>query len=224
MLYNYHDIYIGRSLDFYGEWAWEEIELTESYARGGIVIDVGAHIGTHTLCYARVASLVFAIEPQYVMLQTLMANLALNCIENVRPHFGAAGNRDGSTQIPWLNYAEDNSFGSVRIGTGTSTIPMIRLDSLDIDPQLIKIDAEGSEIQIIQGAVETIQRCRPVLYIENDRPEYKETLRTLIESFGYTCQWHTPWLYNPANFYEIQENIFPNLWSENMLCLPSKGR
>ena len=40
------------------------------------------------------------------------------------------------------------------------------LDSLNLSPDFIKIDTEGAEFKIIQGAMKTIQRCRPALYIE----------------------------------------------------------
>jgi hypothetical protein len=49
MLYNHHDIYVGRSLDRYGEFSEGETELFTLYVKAGdVVVDAGANIGVHT--------------------------------------------------------------------------------------------------------------------------------------------------------------------------------
>lgn len=222
MMFNYHDMYIGRSLDVYGEWTWEEIERTRHYAHG-VVADVGANIGTHTLAYAKTAEKVIAIEPQYIVYQTLMANLALNCIENVLPLCCACGAKDGSVHmLDDLDYHQENNYGSLPIGNEGALIGMIRLDSLNLSPDFIKIDVEGYELEVLQGAQETIKRAWPVLYVENDRADRKAALIAFIESLGYSYEWHIPGLYNSDNFNGIKENIFPAVHSFNMLCLPKQ--
>jgi hypothetical protein len=47
--------------------------------------------------------------------------------------------------------------------------PMLRLDDLGLDPAFIKIDVEGSELQVIHGLTETLHRSRPILLIERSR-------------------------------------------------------
>src|SRR4051794_25433579 len=85
MLYNINDRFIGKCLDLYGQWAYGELVATMDYAKDGIVLDVGANIGTHTLVYSHVAKGVIAFEPVIGIFQMLCTNLALNCIENVFP-------------------------------------------------------------------------------------------------------------------------------------------
>jgi FkbM family methyltransferase len=220
MLYSTHDIYIGRSLDSYGEWAWDEIELTRPYARG-LVIDVGSNVGTHALSYAETADHVLAVEPQYRVYQMLAANVMLNCKENIQSHFGALGDYDGHIRLPVPDYSHTNNFGGVAMGDGDSTVNINRIDSFQASPQFIKIDVEGRELEVLQGARETIMRSRPVLYVENDRLDKAKSLIDLIESLGYTYKWHIPRLYNPHNFYGYKENLFPGISSVNMLCLPN---
>ena len=72
MLYNRHDPTMVDSLEDKGAWAWEEIEATRQYATG-IVVDVGANIGCHTLVYAQTADRVFAFEPQPFVFDNLCA-------------------------------------------------------------------------------------------------------------------------------------------------------
>src|SRR3954467_11045049 len=84
MLYNVNDMYVGRSLDLYGEFSQGEVELFAKIVRSGdVVLDVGANIGAHTLFFAQsTAPLggVIAFEPQRLVFQTLCANMAINSI------------------------------------------------------------------------------------------------------------------------------------------------
>src|SRR3954465_1933985 len=88
MLVNRHDVYIGRSLELYGEWSEGEIDLFRQVLRPGMVVaDAGANIGTHTVARAQMVApngVVYAFEPQRIVFQTLAANVALNSLV-VRP-------------------------------------------------------------------------------------------------------------------------------------------
>jgi hypothetical protein len=72
----------------------------------------------------------------------------------------------------------------------------------------------------VAGVKATLARCHPILYVENDRAEKSEALVALLQEDGYRMWWHTPSLYNPANFLGNPQNVFGNVASFNMLCLP----
>ena len=78
------------------------------------------------------------------------------------------------------------------------------------------------ESHVLEGARETIVRCCPFFYIENDRETRSAALITQVLSFGYQLWWHWPPLFNPANFNGLDEDIFGNIVSRNMLCLPEE--
>jgi hypothetical protein len=61
---------------------------------------------------------------------------------------------------------------------------------------------------------------RPVLYVENDRADLHADLVRTIDSLSYNQFWHIVRLYNPDNFYGNQENVFNNIASFDMLCVP----
>src|SRR5258708_18853798 len=82
MLYNKYDIYMGGSLQKYGEFSVGEQEIFAQIVRPGtLLVEVGANIGAHTVELSRMAGRdgeVHAFEPQRIVFQALCANLALN--------------------------------------------------------------------------------------------------------------------------------------------------
>src|SRR6185503_18246577 len=81
-----HDVYIGRSLELYGEFSPSERELLGQLVKpGGVLVEVGANIGAHTIALARACApgKLYAFEPQQRVFQVLCANLALNGVTNV---------------------------------------------------------------------------------------------------------------------------------------------
>jgi hypothetical protein len=87
---------------------------------------------------------------------------------------------------------------------------------------LLKVDVEGFEPQVLRGARHTVERCRPVIYVENDRLAQQQELITLVAEMGYRLYWHAPRLFDPANFNGVQEKVFGSLVSVNMLCIPKE--
>jgi FkbM family methyltransferase len=226
-----NDLYIGRSLELYGEWSEGEIALFQHLLRAGdIVVEVGANIGTHTIFFARTvgaAGRVLAFEPQRIVFQTLCGNLALNSLTNVHCYAVALGESAGFAQIPVLDHRQPLNFGGVSLSSAAigEQIQVATLDSFAL-PQcrLLKIDVEGMELAVLKGAVETIRRCQPILYLENDRQERSRDLIHYIQSLGYDLFWHRPTLFNANNFYQNPHNAFGNTISVNMLGLhPSHG-
>jgi FkbM family methyltransferase len=223
MLYNVNDVYIGRCLDLYGEWSWPEIEATIQYADGGGVLDIGANIGTHTLAYSKHSKWVIAYEPVTSVFTNLCANLALNCIENVYPMHAAVGTKHGITSIPVPILDVENNLGCFSAGSGDQQVPMMPIDAFNLDDiALIKIDVEGNEEEVLRGAIETIQRCKPVLYVENDRKEKSDSLCSFIDGLGYTMSEHAVPLYREDNYRGNTKNVFPGIYSLNMLCIPKR--
>jgi FkbM family methyltransferase len=230
MLYNINDIYIGRSLDLYGEFSEGEVELFRQMVRpGDVILDVGANIGVHTVFFAAATGpkgAVLAFEPQRLIFQTLCANIALNNFLNVWCMNVALGDAPGSIRVPTLNPAMRNNFGGLSLGSYSQGdhVEVIRLDSLQLGScRLIKIDVEGMELQVLRGATGLIERFRPALYVENDRTEHSAELIRYIDSLDYDMYWHRPPLFNPANFFKHLENVFGNIVSGNMLCIPKSA-
>jgi FkbM family methyltransferase len=241
MVYNRHDIYIGRSLELYGEYSLGEIQIFEQIVRpGDVVIEVGANIGAHTLRLAQLAGpsgRVHAFEPQRIIFQTLCANLALNSITNTHCYQQGVGSTTGELPVPPIDYERPNNFGGVSLGADAphrwsaadprvEVVPLVMLDQVFASLarlRLLKIDVEGMESDVLLGGRELILRTRPILYVENDRPAKSESLVASLRTLGYDLYWHTPPLYNPANYFGNRENVFGGTISINIFGVPSEA-
>lgn len=230
MLYNRYDTYVGKSIEKYGEYSDFEIALlTQLIPSGGLVVEVGANMGTHTIPLAKTvgnSGLVIAFEPQRALHSIICANAALNQLFNIVALNRAVGSQSGNIIVPNINYDSENNFGSLSLGAWNSgeQVELQTIDMLGLPIcSLIKIDVEGMEKEVLEGAKNTISRLRPVMYIENDRKEKQEDLIAYTKSLGYRLFWHLPYMYNPNNYRNDKENIFEGIVSINMLCIPSEA-
>ena len=227
MLYRLNDTFIGRSLDLYGEMGENEVRvLCGLVSPGDVVLEIGSNIGTNVVPLARrVGALgsVIAFEPQRQVHQMLCANVALNGLGNVIALWAAAGAAAGSIRVPAIDYNATGNFGGVSLSTDGSgeRVPVMAVDGLEMKAcRLMKIDVEGMELDVLKGAAQTIARLRPRLYVENDRREKSAALISHIVGLGYRCYWHLPPLFNRDNFRQHAANVFGDIVSVNMLCLP----
>ena len=232
LAYNINDMYIGKSLDIYGEWCEPELILLENYVLpGDLVIDVGACIGTHTIAFANMVGpggFIFAFEPQRVNHNILCANVAINSKLNVSCVWSGASDLKGLAKVPLLNPNTPQNFGAINIESFDAGEPvqLIPIDDLKLKKcNLIKIDVEGMETKVIDGAEDTIEQYMPIIYTENNRTEGSERLLATLMEFAYQCYWHILDYYNPKNFFKNKVNIFKDLVPEvNVLALPKSEK
>jgi FkbM family methyltransferase len=227
MLYSPQDRYVGRSFDRYGEFSELEARAFAHLIKPGqTVYDVGANIGAHTLAFARFVGetgLVAAFEPQRQVFQMLCANVALNGLARVWTIWAACGRERGQLHVPQLDYRAPANVGGVSLSQAPvgEAVPTMALDDVGTTAcHFIKIDVEGMEAEVIAGAQKTIAKWRPLLYVENDRREKSAALIQQIMALDYRLYWHNTALYNPNNLFGESENVFGNIVSINMLCVP----
>lgn len=223
------DRFITACLEAYGEFSFAEWQLLEQMVKpGGVVVEAGANIGLHTVPLARrcAPAALHAFEPQQRVFQALCANLALNDIGNVVALPEACGAEPGWARVPEVDYLRAANVGGTALAADDDAagqrVRVTPIDSLGLaECALMKIDVEGFETQALLGARETIARCRPRIYIENDRREHQQELISLLDDLGYRMHWHLPPMVDDA----VQPNIFGRrVVSVNMVCLPKESR
>jgi len=181
------------------------LPLRRKYFGDGIVaIDCGANIGVHTIEWAKKMSgwgSVIAIEAQERIYYALAGNIAINNCFNARAILAAASAQTGTMKIPWPNYLKPASFGSLElkkrsknefigqaidydekkaIGVRALTLDSLLLPRVD----LIKIDVEGMELEVLEGAMRSIKKSLPLLIVESIKID-KTQLRKRLEALGY---------------------------------------
>jgi len=230
MAFHRTDRWLGRSLDLYGEWSEGEAELFRKVVKpGDVVIEAGANIGALTIPLAKIAGdggEVHAFEPQKDNFDCLAWNV--RSLPNVTLWPRALASSQYAISYAVVDLDKVCNLGSTELSTHRGAVPANSHITTTIDEifpfapvSFIKADVEGMELDILQGAERTIDRCRPILYVEDDREEKSAALRAWLISHGYRLYRHTPPLYNPENWRGSQANVFGRTVSINLLCIPT---
>jgi FkbM family methyltransferase len=222
------DEYVGRSIHNYGEYNPDETEYIISLAelaeeateQDMLVLDIGANIGCISQALEFSGFQVVSFEPQPEVFNVLQKNMLGICYNL------GLGSKFETAKMPKIRYDDKNNLGGMSIGSrgilGTIDVEVRTLDSFNFENVgLIKIDVEGYEEEVLRGAVETIARCKPILYIEDDRASKSAGLHKFLEELGYTWTEHNPPLYREDNFFKLKQNIWDkNYVSKNIDCRP----
>lgn len=139
------------------------------------VVDVGANVGNHTMFYAwhTYAKTVYPIEPNPRSIRILDANVRANPPPRATIDCRYVGVAVGD-QIGKVRSMETsaNNLGAAKIlatdGLGHETIPVLPLDDMEFDGAVsfIKIDVEGMEVAVLNGAKKVLQSHRPAIAVE----------------------------------------------------------
>ncbi len=164
-----------------------------------IAIDLGAHIGIHTLSMARKVGpkgKVIAFEPQNKIFRELFYNMRLNQLpgEVILLH-NAVGEEEKWIQ---MSPADPYNEGGTSVGEGGDSAWMVTLDSLNLsNVSFIKMDVESYELQVLRGARKTLLRNKPAIVFEilggvdldNCSPEMQSRYQEIVDfltSLGYS--------------------------------------
>ncbi len=151
-----------------------------SKLRGGVLIDVGAFVGSYTLIGCREGATVIAIEPEPSNFEILLRNVKENSCANVKVLNVAAGASSGRVAIYGSSMLasikrEEKVVSYVDVRPLDEIIDEAGLDRIDV----LKIDVEGAEVDVLRGAENTLRRSRYVLMEvwDRDRREVSNILR-----------------------------------------------
>jgi FkbM family methyltransferase len=159
--------------------------------KGQVFVDCGSSIGNHTLFFAKFCcSGVVSVEPVKKSLDLQKKVIALNGLTNVQPLNFALSDRVGKGRMEKLlpNSPAWNQ-GMWRLVEGKGDIEVRTVDSiiqsLNIPRvALVKIDVEFSELKVLRGAMQTIRRDHPVVFVEvTDKT--RQNVSEFMTGFGY---------------------------------------
>lgn len=171
-----------------------ELPMQEAFAHcvkpGGVVYDVGAQAGFYTLLASHLVGpkgRVLAIEPVPSNLIHLRRHLLLNRIENVEVAEGAAGDSCGTVRMDPGTDAAEAHFSD----QGSLEVPLFTLDDLRrrLDfpyPTAVKIDVEGAEHAVLQGARDILAKSHPMIFLSTHSASLQQECLDLLKTEGYS--------------------------------------
>lgn len=196
-----------------------------------VVVDVGANIGYYTILAASRAKLVYAFEPDKNCFEILKKNVEVNKLKNVKIFNQAVGDKKQKVGIK----TNKENFGDNRINLPKSLsskggsrfdkrdlIDCIRLDDLIKEKvDLIKIDVQGWEPEVVEGAKKMISKHRPILFLEYTPSEYKnnkmiEFLKSNYQSIRSIDYWY---YLAKKGIWVDKKTGYVDLWIKNKMSL-----
>lgn len=179
-------------------------DLLDRMPADRVVVDAGANLGAFAVPLSAHlggdGGWLHAFEPQPVICQMLAGSLVLTQRVNARAHCVCLGDHDGMIRVPQFDYTSNMNYGSIEFGpeqieilnqargnnpAKIEYVDLLRLDWYDFPRlDLMKIDVQRMELQLLEGARETLARCRPVLFIEWIDQDPTTLTNTLV-SHGY---------------------------------------
>jgi protein O-GlcNAc transferase len=205
-------------------------QLTQVSSEPGIAIDVGAFMGTHAVYFASFCDLaVLAYEPNPQVFPTLLANLTANRVaERVTPINAAVG---AAASRAYLVEGPGDNLGNTRVSQ-VGDVPLnIRVATLDDELStetrrvaLVKIDVEGAELDVIDGARKAIARWHPILCVEVHTFAHLLHLLTRLRKERYCivdCLGYSPTYLLIANCFSWPRRLLLNsIWLARALAPP----
>jgi FkbM family methyltransferase len=205
--------YMGSCIYWRGYHHLSELSLLKNILDPDMVfLDIGANQGEYTLYAAKIFAKgkgqVISFEPVPAMYKILDENISLNtfCDQVLVCKFGLSDKKTtvdiyDSASPSMLHYAHHEGLNTMYPSSARNnkicTIDVKLLDDIIDDFSLkkidvIKIDVEGSELPILQGALKTIEKYKPKLIIEINEETFvaggyhKENVLELLNKYGYT--------------------------------------
>ena len=189
-----------------------EQEQTAAFAatvkKGDVFFDIGANVGYYTLLASRQVGRegkVVAFEPVVRNLSHLYRHLELNKASNVTVISAAC-----SDSISLASFSSGENFAMGHIAgdnipkENIQIVPTVSVDAVaqktGISPDVMKIDVEGAELAVLEGARATLLAARPKIFLSTHSDALRETCLAYLHELGYTYRVMDPPGVTPSTF------------------------
>lgn len=171
-------------------------EMRSCIDAGSVVYDIGAQAGYHTLLASRLTGrngMVYSFEPLPRNHDMLIRHLSLNEVFNVHPVRAAVSDQNGELCFdpgPGFMAGHLSAEGGLRVKC-FSLDSFVGSEDRVRPPDVIKIDVEGAELKVLEGARETLARHRPTIMIDThdflggDHVGLHDACASFLSGLGY---------------------------------------
>lgn len=155
----------------------------------GVMLDVGAYVGTFCFRHRKSFDAVYAFEPFPENYKLLTVNIKQTIAERLYPVRSAVSDVTGTTRL-FLDTADTHS---IETGKGRSIV----VDTTTLDDfiakqnipaaeiRLIKVDVEGAEMKVLKGAANLLKEGNPVILMEANSPKEEREQADYLGMIGY---------------------------------------
>ena len=182
----------------HGYWlGWYEIGKRQAFEadipEGAIVYDIGANVGYYSLMAAVLAGNtghVYAFEPLPRNVEFLKQHVALNMMADMISVFEVAVS--DRTGVAAFDLGASTSMGHLA-ESGEIEVKQARLDDMlaagEIKPpDYIKVDVEGAEFEVLNGARKLLEKYRPIIFLDTHNRAAHAATVTLLKEMDYDIQ------------------------------------
>lgn len=157
-----------------------------------LVIQAGARVGLWPLELAKHFDRVISFEPELENFECAVRNIEDAGVTNkVTLHRLALSNKAETLHVQRNHIMDAAHYMGTTPAPRSQEVQSCTIDSLGVDADMIMLDIEGYELYALQGAMETLKRCRPPLAIEytgSAAPRYgiaRHHILDLLKPLGY---------------------------------------
>ncbi|EAJ5474951.1 FkbM family methyltransferase [Campylobacter jejuni] len=163
--------------------------LNDKITRKRVVVDIGANVGNHSLFLASKGIEVIAFEANPKLCEIIKENIKINNFEDKITlfNYGLSNKREKAN----FTKEKPSNYGGMTLKCQSKgTIQCDTLDSFTIQEKidLIKIDVEGMELAVLQGAEQTILRNKPFIFLESNEVVSFYNIKRFLEKLQYVHQ------------------------------------
>ena len=231
-----------RSSSFWLDWnsavsvVGHDIEIKQTYAalvssdqRPALFLDVGANYGTHSVLFLSVGVPIIAFEPNPTCFSYFQAVCELNGLKG-RWEQVAIGNKTGPIELAylekatWLGSVSSDVVSTLKKSADVRAVKVTikkldcYLSDVPYDKALIKIDVEGSEREVIEGASQLLQQRKPKLIFESNDTKSRHGLFHVLADHRYSIH-VLPWRPS-ATSHILSVNEFLGSTATNFIAIP----
>lgn len=154
----------------------------------GCFLDIGAHTGIYTIVgnLEKTNNQIISIEPYFINFSRLLSNLKINNIDTSKCVLGAATNTEGFAKIDIKTNLDYHTSGGTISDEGNFNVSKIKIDNLKLNKKIkgMKIDTEGHEFQVLDGAKKYLFQDRPNIIFEINEKSFDQCVE-LLSSYKY---------------------------------------
>jgi FkbM family methyltransferase len=180
---------LARTVYFTGTYEPELVAFLSTLRAGEVFADVGAHVGIHSLVAARAGARVVAFEPAPDSAARLRAAAAASglAVTVVQAALGIEEREVGLFADPRYDVADAGVRSLAGTGERVATARATTLDACGLDRlDVLKVDVEGAEAAVLEGARDSLVRLRPrAVIVESKGHGDAERVRAELHECGY---------------------------------------